>query len=588
MKRLALVLALLCIPALALAQSDGRKVAIFTFNGGSSDYGQKSTGYPLTSSNYYGSTVAMEAVKRILERTGTPYDEILVKDSTNAWQKQIVRGTGSSRAAGEADSTWFRRNGYMGAIFIMFNGYYTYEPIHFFQSGTKRGKQVASPIDGTWGIPVIVFTDGPRSDITGGYRCGVLNATASTTAGDSLKWVRAAYLDNGDSLSWYNVYHVVRDTSGAMEDSVTVLVAAGDTCNATSSKMRAWKWKNNAYYYQMSYNGQSFMPILLGISKMFSVAGYSPRRKLNLHLTNDHIFQTVNHYTAAADSLLAYYRTNQWRFRGGVNYSSLEAHPDTLVKQQWYNNRDLFVAYPHSHKLLGLIGASWNLEAADLDSALFRARFNDAMRAVYDTAWVAGQPLVTRPSGYETTIEFPMDQMKYPLIKTLAEAGITNIRAASLDSCGYGQPNLSSRGQVTMEPTGSHALGSIFRNSAHPWMDPSTSKVVWIHGALSWPGSADTAWTMPSALWGSRSFKESFETRFLDYASVCIVEDMDLYYHSEDNLKGQWLGMANMYRKLTYLMGRISNICTVQPRYLNKIPRRHNVAVSHTGQSAWR
>jgi len=66
------------------------------------------------------------------------------------------------------------------------------------------------------------------------------------------------------------------------------------------------------------------------------------------------------------------------------------------------------------------------------------------------------------------------------------------------------------------------------------------------------------------------------------------LADGDLFWHSESNLKGSWLGMSLLYRRLSYFVNRCSSFLTVQPYYQVKEPRRHNTAVTHAGQTAWR
>lgn len=593
MKRLALALALLCVPALALAQSDQRRVAVFTLNGGSNVNRSQTCGndnattYLVTQTH----TLVMESFRRM----GVPVVVFNCADSSG-WEATMranatVAHPYVARTAGMADSTWFRSNGYMGCIFVVnriVSSGDTTEPIRFFQSGNVRGKLAGSPLDGLWGIPTIVFHRQLRSFNAGsfGYFCGLMDANPGTTiSGDTTAFVRAAFADNGDSLGLYNGQKFQRDPSQA--DSFTVVIYQGDTLSASGSFMQAWRWKNSTYYYPVANSIYGTEPILLGIAKLFDVAGYVPRDKLNLHLTNDHGMQLLTTYTATADSFMAYWTRKDWRHRWGSMWSSLDVHPDTTVKLQWLGYRGYFTEGLHSHAY-SYSSDNLDMSAAGQDTATFRARFQMAQSAMFDTAAAPGI-MWTEPRGYERTLDFGYDQIKYPALSIIAQEGYYEIRAPQGDSAGYWPPGVNPAAYRKVW-SGRYPSGYArpYWPSAWPWRDPVTGATMWIHGADYAIGYSCTSWVQATSLPTGITPVEAYSHYWNGRVALAILSNSDIYMHSDRNVVNAWEGFPLLMRRMTYFLNRVDNIVTVQPIYKNKVPRRHNTAWDTSGRVAWR
>jgi hypothetical protein len=113
-----------------------------------------------------------------------------------------------------------------------------------------------------------------------------------------------------------------------------------------------------------------------------------------------------------------------------------------------------------------------------------------------------------------------------------------------------------------------------------------------IHNSTSYTGSGDTSGVELKSV--GVSDVHGRMSSFLGYVAEAIITDGDLYWHSENNLRNgdeaaPFVGV--MWRRLTYLMGQIGNICSVNAYYTNKIPRRNNVswgAVRDSVGAAWR
>lgn len=570
MRKLALALALLCLPGLALAQSDNRKVAFF-FVGGDNVNSVSQTGQGITKNTSLSTQFALEC----LDRMGVPYTIFCLDDSAGGWSRTM----GATRPAGTADSTWFRQNGYMGAIVCVerFGAPGTVtdgsnDPFDKFTSGNLVGSILASPLGGRWGIPTVVFCGAARGYSAGGYWNGIADSTIYTLTGDSMNI--ATFADNGDSIGLYYTYGYRRHRSET--DSVTDIIKG---INPTI--LRAWRFKTSTYYYPGA-SGFRGINIILGLDKLFSVAGYKPREKLHLHVTDDHIFPVNPHSGMAnTDSSWVYPDRNRWRYVGGVpsntvwngagEYSTVPTATRTAVLAA---SQTKWVMNPHEHDLYALTADNFDYSAAGDDSATFRARLNWALSSMKDTVGI-------KPArGYDAYWVAPLTRTSMWHVNTLINAGYRVIRApgtggASSDSVGEG----TYRTQLNLGKTTS--TSPLYFHRPVVWTDPVSGIPVWLQGCTAHLANSDTLWTQVGYN-GSDNFYGK-TSRNLDYIATALIHNVDYFYHSQGNTVGPSYIMNHMWRRLTYVLNRCQTVVAFDSQFQPKIPRRHNTAWANDG-----
>lgn len=574
MRRL-LAIALLLVPALAFAQSDTRKVAIFTFNKDANGALSSPVQAATTTDAAY-STDAYLTVMLALERMGVPYTVFNAADSVGGWRSTM----GAARPAGMADSTWFRQNGYFMTYFALpgVGSSTTQIAVKAFQDGRTRGTYFQSPLSGRWGIPCLVHTYQAANS------AGVpfYNGTAVGTTGLPQAW--QSYFANGDSTSTEAAFTILFVRQPFQADSVTNIISVGDTSiNAGGSRMRAWRWNNNAYYFATQGTYAQATWTLLGLAEVFRAAGYAPRRKLNLHMTLDHLYaEGATDYTAPSDSFLTYARFNKWRpvialkAHGAGSASSEYANAGSATKtimNRWVNDFRLPVT-PHSH-VVGVgnwfQSASWNFSTF-ADTSTKRARWNDLEEAIADTL---GLPLAR---GYEKTAGLPGDGITYKDLYILAQNDYKNVRVLATDSIGV-RPGVDLYAANAVYVGA--ATGPRYLNLPWPWTDPSSGKRIWVHGIASYPGDDDTTWTTMSNRAGNHSV-HAYTMSLTEAVARAILYDADYYWHPNYNLQQAAVTtdrpMVLYARRLTYFLGRLSNIVTVDASYRPQYPRRSSIA----------
>ncbi len=565
-----LALALLLAAAPAFAQSDTRKVALWHTN-----QAVLTTGNMAAGSSQKAQSEVMTQVEVALRRMGVPFTVFNMRDSTGGWASQM----GATRPAGVADSTWFRQNGYMLNIMVLtsLGSSTTTDPVGVFTDARVRGNQTGSPMDGTWGTPTIIFSVFATNNAGIPYRSGA-NGTNSSSAP---QFTKGAFADNGDSLSVVISPFYVLST---LPDSITKIIHAGDTLDATGVSAKAWRWRNSTYYYSFVDAGNP-VPVLIGLADMFWLVGYAPRRKLNLHYTLDHIYPENTSYTAPSDSFFAYVRANGWRFSTMVKAHGAAFYPaagtseyagalDPLrVKWNAIAREMRWPHVPHSHVVgVGnwMQSTSWNLTTW-ADSALKRQRWNFLERAISDTL------MLPQAQGYERTIGFPSEDVAYPDLDIVAQNGYTDVRCVDTDSI-YREPSLRAIRKVNVGQN-SASYPAAFPNLPHRFFEPTTGRPIWIHAIMSHPGATGNLWEEQAGL--NSSDIHGYTAANLRLVARAIWADADFYWHPNECLEQADASTTNpiaVYsRRLTYFLNRIKNICTVEPSYRPKYPRRSSI-----------
>jgi hypothetical protein len=544
------LLALALSHGIAIAQSDTRKVAIFYTNGGSGTTGLQST---------QGTAETAEAnsiVQQLLDGTGTPYTVFLYTDSAGGWASTM----GATRPAGMSDAEWFRQNGYLGVVeyYTGVSTAQTLEHIRFFTDGVTRGTQASAPASGLWDMPCVAFTTAANRNAGAGFESGVW-----TNFADAAPNAIANAFANGDTLAFTATTPWRLDPSQAA--NVTVILHHGDSL-ATGTATIALKYKNN---YSMWYAPSFTRPTtaILALAQMFRDAGYTPRRKLGLHWTLDHIYPDRPNVTAPSDSFLHYVTTYGWRLSAAIKAHGLErVIPTDDVKARWNAAKQHFPSTPHSH-VDGVgnyfQGTAWNFSTY-ADTNIIRGRWNFLERAISDTMGL----VLAR--GYERVAAFPGDGIHYPHLYILAQNGYTDFRAPSSDSIGHA--TLSSKKRVYFSPpTAAHGAG--LNNPRRPfrYTEPVTGKAILIHGQYSHPGSSDTTWSQIASEFGNSVNGKAAHN--MNNIAKAILADADYYWHPNQNLEGETLtGTNNMpislfVRRFVYFWGRVNNIVEVSPSY---------------------
>lgn len=575
MKKLALALALLCLPGLALAQSDSRKVAVFWQNGDNIGYDTQQGQF----SNNGIQSYFMQIVLDCLNKMGVPYTIFNLQDSTGGWRSQM----GSARPAGTADSTWFRQNGYLGCIFVnqrITLGVDTVQPVKMFTSGTVVGVQRAGPLGGFWGIPTVAIMQNPANDSSAPWRSGAVQVTE----GAGVNRHKGAFA-NGDSINLYTVYTYRKSETDSC--TVTPYIYGGDTLDATGTRMKAWRLNNSTWIFPYASGFNSQTVVLLALSTLFDEADYTVRRKLNFHITDDHVYP--NEFTAGViDSFYAYMRFNRWKEVGlmcAESSSEYQTAP-VLARAAVDLNRDIYAAGPHDHQKYSAIGSWWSYDLATwADSTKFRERINMAIASISDTL------LYNLATGYEAFWVPPGTQLLYAHVPAIIQAGYRYLRTWTTDSTGV-SANFSYPLKLTNPTSFGYTAGYNAQSIPSPYLycDPVTKQLVWIVFSTSSIGSDDEVWA--DVPYNTVNAIEDKMSRFLGFMANMTIYDADWYWHSEQNLKGNAgagsdLFMAAHMRHLTYLMGRIKNICTVKPIFHTKQPRRHNETWTAYDAGGW-
>lgn len=578
MRRLLYALALtLAFASPAFAQSDARKVAIFYSQGDEAQLVHRTTGQTGSAKPY---SETMTDAMNALEDMGVPYQVFTLEDSASWWK--LLGESGASRigmsAASLPDSVRFRAAGFFGCLMVMTGADNSYPFFKNFQDGRQKGSYLCSPLSGRWGIPTICWTDGLEN--TAGYPIynGALLISVGTTSPTGVSYIRHGFkksttdfgdtLDVGRSLKW--------QVQVGQIDSVDVLIRS-DSLGLTGSqggRMSAWKWKASTYYYPTGSAGTSIWT-LLGINQLFVAAGYTPRRKLNLHMTLDHPYPESFTDTAPSDSAWRYINTNRWRFSGAMKADGIARTNQNAAMAEFWRTRMKTLAipcYPHSHTTgIGnyFQATSWNLTTW-ADTSLKRQRWNWMESSIADTMGL------TIAKGYEKTIGFPGDGVYYPDLYIFAQNKYTDIRSFGSDS--LGSQSGAAYNHVYSGPATANK-SSAFPNEPYPYIEATSGRTVWVHDLYTHPDASATNWAGVGSTFSNDidGKNHAFQSAF----TKSILYDADFYWHPNENLQnatGTEMPMSIFLRRMTYILGRLSRIVTVQPSYLNKTPRRTSIA----------
>lgn len=565
---------LLAIVSPAFAQSDARKLAIFYFQGDEANIFYRSTGNdPAASPGPYSETMQNALVQ--LDQMGVPYDIYELADTTNWWKKLGELGPLASNNPGVADSIRFRRAGYLGAFCVTPSTFSAEPYFKRFQDGRVRGSQMASPLGGRWGIPCLVLSDGLENQVAYPFWNGAAYISIGVTSPTGESYIRKGFKKTATDFS--DTLDVGRASNWQVQtgqiDSIDVLIRA-DSLGLTGSqggRMVAWKWKSSAYYYPTGDAGTSIWS-LLGLNTIFEAAGYTPRRKLNLHLTLDHPIPETITDTAPSESVWTYIDYNKWRFSAAMKAHTLERVNQTAAMTAYWVGKMRAASiggYPHSHVrgIGNYYDTGWN-HVTFADTALKRQRWNLMEKAITDTL------KLTAAAGYERTIGFPGDGVYYPDLYIFAQNRYTDIRSFASDS--LGSQTGAAYQRIYSGPATTYGARA-FARLPYPYIEATTGRTVWVHDLYTSPGDSVTVWSS----FGS-TFSNDIDGKahtFLREMCKSVTYDADFYWHPNYNLQnsGSERPMQIMMRRMAYLMGRLRRVCTVEPHYLDKTPRRTSI-----------
>ena len=574
MRRLLLTLALLVAGAAPVgAQSDDRWVAIFapqgTLGKGGDRYGDPGIAFGKNP----------HVVETMLRRMGVPFKVILLPDSAGGWARQI----GDTRDTDEADSTHFRKNGCLGWVSFMtdhsqatsLKGFTGEIRAVFTDAEGNTGVQRGSPTDGNWGIPGVMFLSSTGPTAVSGLLTGVTSGY-----GVSGHARNRSLFANGDSISTDNVCAHL-PAAGEAANFTSLINLPDYDASGDSLPTIAWLYKTSTLYYSVSVDPYMDPKMLmLGIADLFNRAGYTPRRKLNLHIDLDHPYPDATVQTAPSESLFKYTdaMVGQWKFGGAIEAHASEttggANPDDpTLAARWKLRSAQWPGDPHSHQYMNFFpnSSTWNLSTF-ADSATKRARWNELVLAIRDT--IRHVPA----RGFEATATFPDNNVYFPDLFIMASAGYTNIRSKSYTTSGpdsLGTPasvNLRRWQQVPGPRTGSDPIATY--GLPYAYIEPKTNKLLWVHDSVEHPISSDSLSTASTNFSVSM---EGFASRNLASMARMAIWDGGQYWHPDLNVtRGRF--MADFYRRFTYFYGRTKNILDVSPVYLPKTPRTGRMA----------
>jgi hypothetical protein len=575
-------LALLVLPAVAMGQSDTRKVAVFTHN---ADGSTSSKDTPTTGNTadavFEGVSQGHAMTLHLLDRMGVPYQVFNFADSAG-W------GVGDGAAS---DSAWFREQNYMGVITVVNlpgsssgTGDESYD---YFVNETAgdNGKQAASPLSGKWSIPCVVVVVERAYRIAGQMDPGTWSFISSGAQDDKY----TAAFSNGDSLEMHHRKHTI-DPSQTVE----VILASGDTLDGSGSFTRAWKLEDSAYFYLVgtaSATGpfENPVPIIMGLSKMFDVAGYTPARKLNLHLTIDHTIPPRDN--AQTDSMYAYFRalkaTHSAPIETGSNlrrYQTVPAITSGGVKIRTTYDDVVRGAHPHSHEQCygRFVGQACypNLTAWDFsDTTTKRQRWNFQEAALSDTMYL---PI---PRGPYRSVLVPggtggglTDLDVYIVI----ENGYQHLRSLSAGANGDSVGHFGQFRRIAYSgvgPTSSdHMVKRPRTQGAGGGGATRKEGQIWIQRPITAPAGADTTWGMfQTSNSDFANFYYGSLGKWLRLIGQAMAYDLDMYWHEINSLGPDDL-LSPPMRRLLYLYGRCNNVMTIDARFQPTTPRRHHVS----------
>lgn len=588
-RALVFVLLALTLASTAHAQSSTGKFAVFMQWPGSSGKAEKSTGVRSFGGNGYVSQTNAVLTK-MLGRMGVPYTIFDLADSAGGW----ARVMGATRPAGTADSTWFRQKGYIGQIFVLTAIETNSAPIRFFTDGaSQRGTFAASPLAG-WSTPTLCFVSGIANNSDSSFTCGIESANGASGAAGLLRYW---FHDNGDSVaflptssgSFPNAYLYNLEPSQSAD--VTRLVDMDTLSNGNG--VAAWRYKSNVYYVSTTV-AMAPMWGLYGVSQLFRACNYTPKRKLNVHWSLDHVYPRSGTTWAAAtsDTFFTYIRAMNLKFSGlytGGNLPSSTGNGSgqdntntVYLSPKWdaftssFPQQSPFMGMPHSHRtILGFSagGAGANVDLTNFaDTATTRGYFNMMERAVSDTMKV-------RPAkGFYKTIGMPNNQLFYPWVYILTQNSYTDLRVSSTDSIGFpASTNLYRAKRIASGPAFT-VTASPTTNWGYappsPWWygdptDASGRRGLWIHEEFTPLGDQDSTWANVVVI-GATNDVNTKNTLWLSGWARAAIYDTDFYFHPQENLIGASNGdqIVNLQmRRTLYFYNRVSNIVTQDPAY---------------------
>ena len=344
----------------------------------------------------------------------------------------------------------------------------------------------------------------------------------------------------------------------------------------TGNHANATKYKDNLYTYIMGQEDPFDKPthVLLGLAKMFDVAGYVPRRKLNLMMIIDHpILQSTNN-VAQIDTLLAHAKEQGWRFN--TQTMSWSGDPegssgyDSTAGIRITDNKERFLAVMHEHNLQMILGAD-ELNIDGSDSALVAGQWNFLTRRLADTLRVnmaKGQYKLWGP---------PSGQYLKRYLHILAQDDFYGFRvvAGNPDSIGAEQTH----NRIHLGPWNRKwppALG-LFVNKGG-----AKGGLMWMHQHREFPSSGSVTYA-DLATQGegfSVSTPEGYNAAVVVNAVQMAIWPGAIMWHVQGNMSAAApdLITSQFIRRLHYLTNRLSSILTVKPTVHFKEPRRHNAS----------
>jgi len=589
----------LALPVAAHAQSDSRKVAVFVNNGGGSGTLAHNSIGNNANSNWKGVGAATQVIYTALDQMGVPYQTFACNDS-GRW------GPDLTTEKGKADSTWFREQGYMGVLYAnhrLNSSSGSDEAWKYFSDGTNRGTQAGSFLSGLWGIPCVVIgveridtgSSGSIKNGVGGYTTSPTGA-ASAWSGNSqpVEAQQRGAFANGDTLITFGRGHYMAADQSA---DYTVLIYGGDSIPGSplgaGAFAKAWRYKNSCYYYYAATTPQENpVPILLGISQLFTDAGYTPRRKLNIHLTIDHSVPYITPSHAGTDTLYKYLAAMNARpaaplLTGATErkYRNLQADSIGTPASNWYtrHRKQLAGYHPHPHQIgygRFMSGDDWDVTAWT-DTATQRQRYNFQERAITDTL------KLPRAAGYEKNYLVPggtgggnSDLHAYIFIENGYKAIRSNYAAnEAADSNGVGSQTQNRRIMTPATAT------DYDQERLRPWLlgagsGGSARKTgqIWVITPLQILGGGDTTWTETAELDNGIRYYGT-QHSFIRLVFQGALYNNDVYWHELQSIGPDDLLRPSM-RQLLYLKNRMNNIIKMEPYFQPLVPRRHNVARS--------
>jgi len=306
---------------------------------------------------------------------------------------------------------------------------------------------------------------------------------------------------------------------------------------------------------------------------MFDVAGYVPRRKLNLMITIDHPIMQTGNNVAQIDTLLAHAKEQGWEFNAQTMSWSGDPEGssgyDSTTGIRITDNKDRFFAVMHEHNLQMILRGD-NLNVDGSDSALVAGQWNFLTERLADTLQVnlaQGQyKLWGSSSGaYLNTY-----------LHILAQDDVYGFRVngANPDSIGTDAHHVQYLGPWTR--AWPPAIG-LFVNKGG-----GKGGLMWMHEYREWPtsGSVDLADLATQGAGFASSTPEGYNAQVVTNAVTMAIWPGSIMWHVQANMSAAAPNLitSQFIRRLHYLTNRLESILTVKATVHMKEPRRHNAS----------